>query len=770
MPLRVLVSRRFAVLVALAAALALLSWHAPGPSASATTATGFLAEPVVAGLDQPTDFAFAPDGRMFVALRGGEVLVYQDGLLLGTFIDLPDVNSEYFRGLLRMALDPDFASNGYVYVYYVHENNAAAPQAPKTARLVRLTAAGNEAVPGSETVLLGAEGGDAAHPSCKSMPVGADCIPADGVDHFGGALRFAPDGTIFLSTGDAVDNRPDVQQLNALAGKLLHVNPDGSAPENNPFFTGDPTANESKVWAYGFRNPFRLAIQPTTGLPFVGDVGSFYWEELNIAGPGLNFGWPCYEGTAPHPYQNTLPVCVAFYQGSSPAAHPVFHYQNPVLSGGAAIVSGVFYTGTGYPQEYSGALFFGDFMQGWLWALRLDEENEIVGDGPETILADTGHPVAFQMGPDGNVYYLTQDFLTGIGQVVLLSYQPGNRPPVARASAAPDGGLAPLSVNFSSEGSYDADAQDLLFSWDFGDGASSSDANPAHTYPIEGQYEVQLTVEDPEGATSTTSLPVVAGDERPQAVITSPASGASYGPAQTVDLAGYGVDPEDGVLGGLHLYWTVILHHCDPGSGGCHSHLFQQMGGASISIITPDQAYELFYLEITLTATDSAGLKGSSSVVIGPDSDADGLLDQDELFSTDTERLIPDTDGDGCMDGAELGSDPAYGGQRDPLNFWDFFDTPDDQGTRDGTVDLMKDLFGVLFRFGAEDGNGTAAPNRDSDPSAMPPPPPAYAPAFDRSPPPPGATLWELAPPDGTIDLFTDIFGMVAQYGHSCAG
>lgn len=482
----------------------------------AGSATGFLAETVVSGLSLPTDFAFAPDGRYFVASRLGDVRVYdKDGQFLDTFIKLPDVNTEYFRGLIGMTLDPDFDANGYVYLYYVHEDNAAAPEAPKTARLVRFTADGNAADPASEVILVGANAGDPAHPACRNLPANTDCIPADGVDHFGGALRFDSSGHLFLTTGDAVNNREHVQQIDRLAGKVLRLNPDGTGAENNPFFTGDNTDIQSKVWAYGFRNPFRLAIQPETNVPFVGDVGSFFWEELNNVQPGRNYGWPCYEGSAPHIYQSTLPVCVALFQSNSPTEHPLYLYPNPIFGGGAAVVSGAFYQGATYPEDYAGALFFGDFMQQTIEALQFDSDGSVLGDGPEAILTNAGNPVAMQMGPDGNVYYLTHGTSLSNGDIRRIRYEPGNRPPVAEANATPRGGLAPLTVAFESGGSHDPEGTDLLYDWDFGDGASSSLPNPTHRYTNVGSYEVLLSVEDAEGATTTAMVPIVIGDAPP---------------------------------------------------------------------------------------------------------------------------------------------------------------------------------------------------------------------------------------------------------------
>jgi hypothetical protein len=151
-----------------------------------------------------------------------------------------------------------------------------------------------------------------------------------------------------------------------------------------------------------------------------------------------------------------------------------------------------------------------------------------------------------------------------------------------------------------------------------------------------------------------------------------------------------------------------------------------------------------------------------------PDADGDTLPDALEP-TYGTNPADPDTDDDGCADGEEVGLNPELGGLRDPLNFWDLYDAPNEAGSRDQAVDLFTDIFGVALRYGANDAGGTAAVNRNSNPLTVPPAAPAYHPAFDRSAPAPGGEAWDLGPPDGSIDLLTDVFAVAAQFGHSCA-
>ena len=241
-----------------------------------------------------------------------------------------------------------------------------------------------------------------------------------------------------------------------------------------------------------------------------------------------------------------------------------------------------------------------------------------------------------------------------------------------------------------------------------------------------------------------------------------------------------------------HVWFSVTRHPTD----------YASAGGSVVGFLSPNGGDAVSYVALQNAPTWVTGIvqdpqsrdvwladyqdhKIGRLRQLGPgDADDDGVIDDVDncVIIANTDQgdtngdgrgdacdYVIDTDGDGCLDAAELGSNPYLGGMRDPLNYWDFYDTPSDAGDRDASIDLLSDLFGVLFRFGAEDGDGAAPVNRETDPMAIPPPAPAYFPAFDRSPAPPGAKSWELGPPDGTIDLFTDIFGLAAQYGHSCA-
>jgi glucose/arabinose dehydrogenase len=240
------------------------------PSTLLALPSGFETSVIASGFNQPTTIAFVPDGRIFVAEKNGDVRVIKNGTLLPSpLITLSDVNSYGDRGLIGMAVDPNFSSNGYLYLSYTYENTPGLNYSGiKTARLIRVTVVGDNADESSKVVLLGSIGGNLTSPSCDNFPVTSDCVPSDAPSHTIGALRFGPDGKLYVATGDGAhfdyaDTRSlRAQNLDSLAGKVLRINTDGTAPTDNPFYNGNPNSNRSKVYAYGFRNMFRFNFRP----------------------------------------------------------------------------------------------------------------------------------------------------------------------------------------------------------------------------------------------------------------------------------------------------------------------------------------------------------------------------------------------------------------------------------------------------------------------------------------------------------------------------
>ncbi len=586
--------------------------------------SGFSLTTVAEGLDTPTNAAFAPDGRIFVALKDGTVRVVKNGQLLGpNFYKVANVNNYGDRGLLGIAIDPNFANNGYVYLLYTYENNAAAPAGAKNGRLLRVTANGDTAVAGSEQVILGTSVGTAAQPSCESKPVNTDCIPSDGLSHSVGSVVFGTDGKLYITVGDSAsfDDADTLalraQNLDSLSGKVLRINPNGTGVTDNPYYTGNPNDNRSKVYAQGVRNAFRLNVRPSDNLVVLGDVGWSAWEEVNTVPKGANLGWPCYEGNE---QQNgaggdttaykTFAFCQQMYQ-NVPAnlKFPTHQYPHPP---GSAIVGGVFYTGDNYPAQFKNRYFYGDYVRNQIQSMALDGSNNMTPGSNQLFASNAAGPVAFFTGPQGDIYYI------GIytGSIYHIAYTTGNQAPTAIAAADKTFGPAPLTVNFTSSGSTDPENDTLGFAWDFGDGTPvSNDANPAHTYAADGTYTATLTVSDIHNNISTKTLTIHAGQTAPDITITTPADKTVATTDQPINFAATATDVVDGTLPGSQLQWQVVIQHCPLDS--CHAHTLLTTTGSNGAFNFPAHDGP-FYIQVIVSATNSNGLTTTKSVSVYP--------------------------------------------------------------------------------------------------------------------------------------------------------
>lgn len=582
---------------------------------------GFIQETVVLGLDRPTSFAMLPDGGFLIAEKNGVVRVARDGQLLpDPFIDIStEVNDSSDRGLLGIAVHPDWPGTPYVYLAYTYdppEIKDRNPAGARVSRVLRLSADPNNldvALAGSGVVILGTnstaehvgnpDAGDTEPFTCFDDAGGfvRDCIAAEGTAHSLDSVRFGPDGALYVSSGDGIVNsKGNSRALNpdSLNGKILRINPiTGEGYGDNPFFDGDPNSNRSKVFAMGMRNPFRFTVDPRNGQVIVADVGNSNWEEINRGGPGSNFGWPCYEG----PYEAaTYANCDAYKSGDSPITHAVYSYphstKNPQR--GSAI-GGDLYLENVFPPLYRGAYFFHDFNGGVVEFLTFNADgsanhNEFATNVPGIVQMTTGD--------DGAVYVIS----VILGGIWRIRYAPGgNKPPTAAAAADPLGGPAPLEVAFSSKRSTDPEKSIVGYAWDFGDGEDSNAANPTHTYTENGVYTAVLTVTDSAGATSSDSLAIAVGSSPPQAEILEPGEGAKFRIGDMVNFKGRATDAEEGELSGAALQWTVNLHHLE------HIHYDFFNGEGTEGSFRFDDHGDDTYLEVCLTATDADGLEDS---------------------------------------------------------------------------------------------------------------------------------------------------------------
>jgi glucose/arabinose dehydrogenase/endonuclease YncB( thermonuclease family) len=567
------------------------------------------------GLTEPTNFAFLPDGRILIAQKHGVVLVYKNGALLPTpFIDISDRVNDYFdHGLIGIAVDPNFATNNYVYLLYTYENDINQYSGSKTGRLARYTANGDTASPASEFVVLGHWVG----PSCEGFPAGYDCLPSDNLSHSVGTMQFAPDGSMYVTSGDGASYSVvdplalRAQNLSSLGGKIMHIDPaTGNGFATNPFYSGDVTANQSKIWDYGLRNPFRFALRPTTNVPYIGQVGWNTWEDLYVGKPGKNFGWPCYEGNFVQDGYSAYAQCQSLYSAGTRTA-PTLSYAH--YGGSTAIVAGFFYTGNNFPASYLNRFFYSDYGHGWINSLQVDTNDNLVANSVTTFLTEPNgtSPTALKQGPDGYLYYVT----IVPGEFRRIRYIDPNSPPTVVVTSDVTNGLLPLTVNFSSAGTLDPNGRPLTYAWTFGDGGTSTQANPSHTYTTAGTFTAKLTATNNVPTSNSAQVDITAGSRPPTAHITAPASSLLYKVGDTIDFSGSGADYNGSPIPASGLSWTIIAHHCPQGS--CHTHFLETATGASGSVVVPDHGDNV-YLELQLTATNSAGLSDTDSVSVNP--------------------------------------------------------------------------------------------------------------------------------------------------------
>lgn len=405
---------------------------------------GFTDTSVAANTGQPVALTFTPDGRMLVADKPGRLQVYgTDGTpLANPALDLtakvctgersPGRQDE--RGLLGVAVDPYFQTNGYVYLYYTYKKfpNAANPcpyrdpDSPVN-RVSRFKMSGNTVDPSSEAVLV-------------------DNISSTAGSHNAGDVKFGKDGYLYVSVGDggcdyaATSNcggfNDAAQDTHALVGKILRVTRGGAIPPTNPYTNPetsercgdrgddgrtDPGKRCQEVFASGLRNPFRMAFDPDADRTrfFINDVGQFAWEEIDLGKRGADYGWNFCEGRHDNPDRPGTPNCAAPF---TPPVHEYNHDPLPDRSECRSITGGAFVPdAAGWPASYEEGYLFGDYICNKIFMITPESGGGFTRTEFSTGLADFG-PISLAFGPSGPgkaLYYTT--FANG-GEIRRISF------------------------------------------------------------------------------------------------------------------------------------------------------------------------------------------------------------------------------------------------------------------------------------------------------------------------------------------------------------
>ncbi|WP_019987513.1 PQQ-dependent sugar dehydrogenase [Rudanella lutea] len=561
-------------------------------------------------LNEPMELAVAPDGRVFFVERAGKFYLY-DPVQKKTRLlhDFPvKAVDKYLNGLLGMTIDPDFSQNQFLYFFYTIQEGEQTLQ-----RISRFRVNDDSSLD------------VASEKSIIEFPIDLEVSA-----HTGGSMAWDAHRNLFISTGDntvpfesnghaPIDARSgrltfDAQRSsgnpNDLRGKILRINvkTDGSytIPEGNLFPKGTP-GTRPEIYVMGCRNPYRISVDPATSILYWGEIGPDAgtdgqqgprgYDEFNQAKKAGNYGWPYFVGDnkAYHQYDFATKAVGALYDPMAPVNNSpnntgaktlppaqkamIWYPYNasaefPKLGvGGRCAMGGPVYhydpalkSTTKLPAYYDKALFVYDWMRNWVYAVRLDADQNY--QYMEAFMPQTGdfrRPVDMEIGADGSIYMLEYGSVYGIdnedARLVRIDFNGGNRAPVARASATDTIGLAPLTVAFSGDKSVDFDKDALRYAWRFeGNKVASTEANPTYTFRKNGIYRATLTVTDPAGKVSTDTVTVKVGNTTPQVAVSTGQNRTFFSPqatpfAYTVRVT----DKEDKVIDKKNL--KVVLNY-----------------------------------------------------------------------------------------------------------------------------------------------------------------------------------------------------------------
>ena len=368
--------------------------------------TGFVIDTLVSsGLQAGNDFTFLPDGRVLIANRAGAVHVWAEGVGLQQIGTVSNVQTGSERGLLSIEADPNFATNGYIYVWWSSSSDSYM-------HLDRLACTGALNNPASTNLSF----------SISSRRVIIRTSPDFAFNHNGGSARFGPDGMLYLAIGDDA-SACTAQSLSSKSGCLLRMDvsalPAGSSSTEPSWSSIDPGDNPNSsasgwsqlVIAYGLRNPFRMEIDPLTGNCYIGDVGQGAAEEYSqyVFQPGnlqlVNFGWPWREGNLS-------------YSGCGGGLPPglVGPLRQETSGSWNSIMGGPIYRNAGnsfdFGSSYEGDAFYLDYFAGQV--RRLQDNGSSWALAPQVAGQPTSQSwgtgfnatTAMRMGPDGGLYFL----------------------------------------------------------------------------------------------------------------------------------------------------------------------------------------------------------------------------------------------------------------------------------------------------------------------------------------------------------------------------
>ncbi|MEM7167740.1 MAG: malectin domain-containing carbohydrate-binding protein [Planctomycetota bacterium] len=623
---------------------------------------------LVSNLQNAVDFEFAPDGRIFILDRGGEIKIYKPNIQATVSAGSLSVFSGLEDGLIGIAFDPSFAVNNFLYLHY-------SPQSQSVNRVSRFHMNGDTLDLGSEVIVL-------EWPTQR-----VSCC------HAAGDLEFDTAGNLYIATGDnaqhgaysALDennpnNSAEKSSANTmdLRGKILRIkpNPDGTyaIPNGNLFPGGNGGLPE--IYVMGCRNPYKMFIDPVTNWLLWGDVGPDAsqagvdgpqgTDELNLTMVAGNSGWPHFIGDN-QPYRNTY---LNYYFDPAaptndsqwntgpvvlPAAQPAllsfFHkcyLPGPLYRFDSAVQS----VGK-LPSQFDGLWFYFDFNTSKIFIAQLDAQGNVTNTPfhwAGSVVTGSGF-LDVKLGPDHHLYVL--EYGVGCcqsnvasGKLTRYDYTGvvPNQLPVPALSAEPAAGPVPLTVMFSSVGSFDPDGNPFSIEWDFDtDGVIDSTApNPTFTYTTPGDFNAQLRLTDDQGGLGVANVTIYSGNNFPVVLINSPPDGGLIEWNHTVEYVAAATDAEDGSTDAGTIPCSAVtvtpslghLEHAHDGSPqqGCN--------GSFDLVHTHDvEGLEDLFWAINATYTDNNGLKSFEQIKLHPKRKEAEFFD-----SANAVQILPNSD------------------------------------------------------------------------------------------------------------------------------
>ncbi|PQA59754.1 PQQ-dependent sugar dehydrogenase [Siphonobacter curvatus] len=557
---------------------------------------------VVEDLDEPMTFEVMKDGTVFIIERKGGLKRYNPKTKSVDLLATIPVNTKYTskegkvteaeEGLMGMTVDPNFAQNHWIYLYYAH------PTEHKHL-LTRWKVGEDDLQENSEKVLL-------------EVPTQREVCC-----HTGGGMTWDKAGNLFLTVGNNTGNQKAAQtderpgrsswddqghagNTNDLRGKILRIHPEANGtytiPSGNLFPKGT-AQTRPEIYSMGHRNPWRISVDSKTGYVYWGEVGPDAtedseigprgYDELNQARKPGNFGWPWFVGNDQafpvYDYENNKPLAKKDPQRlvnnspnntglkELPAVAPNFIYYPYGVSETFPLVGTGSRSATGgpvyhqsdfkgakrpWPAYYEGKWIVTDFSRGWIMAITMNEQGDY--QSMERVLPSYHpvEPIDMKFGPEGDMYVLEYGSnwfrKSDNARLVRIEYNSGNRKPIVQASASKKGGTVPLKLTLSADGTKDYDGDALKYQWKVSSAGGTpkvfTTANPSLTLDKAGVYTATLTVTDAKGASNSQSVKITAGNEPPAVAINLMGNKTFFFPNQPIQYEVNVADKEDGSL------------------------------------------------------------------------------------------------------------------------------------------------------------------------------------------------------------------------------